>query len=124
MVTTALENRAAPEPDDDQTRKRPFSMMALPSTATVACEASTSTCEGQSQSAPVSKPYGFPNAICTPGNFSSWRKFPTIRERPTLVPIANSPVRLELGCWAMYSQLSAANCSYAVSPDTSRPPLP
>ena len=51
----------------------PFSIIVAPSTIIVGLLMTPSRCDMQSQSAPVWLGPGLPNAMWTPGNFSSWR---------------------------------------------------
>src|SRR5262249_26387980 len=81
---------------------------------------STSTWVLDFQSAWVWLPYGSPNAMCTPGNFSSCSRMPIILDRPRLVPNASSPTRSLFSSVWQYSQNSFSRSLRAHSTDTSR----
>src|SRR5271155_3843095 len=72
----------------------PPRMICWPSTQMSKFRPTTSMWVDEYHSAPVCAPYGLPNAMWTPGYFSSCRISPITSFNSMFVPMANSPTRL------------------------------
>src|SRR4029077_8878651 len=95
------------------TKNFPSRMICWSSTQISNFRPTTSICVDESHSAPVCAPYGFPNAMCTPGYFSSCRICPITSFKSIFVPMANSPTRSLFSSVWVYRQKSA--CSSRLS---------
>src|ERR1700680_3933127 len=95
------------------TKNFPSRMICWSSTQISNFRPTTSIWVDESHSAPVCAPYGFPNAICTPGYFSSCRICPITSFKSIFVPMANSPTRSLFSSVCVYRQKSS--CSSRLS---------
>src|SRR5580700_10352265 len=98
-----LQTPKAPYPS---TKNFPSRIICSSSTQILNFRPTTSICVVESHSAPVCAPYGFPNAICTPGYFSSCRICPITSFKSMFVPMANSPTRSLFSSVCVYFQKS------------------